>query len=131
MYTPFSNGDIRQQEIQARNVARQRIAEAIAREIRRTDFLVDCVVELVKGRGMKATTVDQIWTKLQLDSPLNDIRLIADTNVADYPGFAPWLNGQRLTLQTKAKLRLGSELNDAMYQARFSNTIGFKPALAA
>jgi hypothetical protein len=75
MYSPFSNGTIRQQDIQDRNIARQRIAEAIAKEQRRVDILVDCVVEAVGKHGMKMTTVERLWQDIQLDSQLKDIRL--------------------------------------------------------
>ena len=129
MYSPFSNGTIRQQDIQDRNIARQRIAEAIAKEQRRVDILVDCVVEAVEKHGMKMTTVERLWQDIQLDSQLKNIRLIADSNVSDYPGFSPWLNGQRLNIETSGRMRLASELNTVVYQQRFANTTGFSPCL--
>lgn len=130
MYSPFSNGTIRQQDIQDRNIARQRIAEAIAKEQRRVDILVDCVVEAVEKHGMKMTTVERLWQDIQLDSQLTDIRLKADSNVSDYPGFSGWLNGQRLNIETSGRMRLASELNTVVYQQRFANTTGFRPAYA-
>ena len=126
--TPFHNGTIRQQDIQDRNIARQRIAEAIAREARRTNVLVDIVVNAVHNHGLKATTVDQLWNDIQLDCQLKDIRLKADTNASDYPAFLGWLNGQRLNIETTGRMRLAAELNQVLYQRRFANTVGFRPA---
>ncbi len=130
MYSPFSNGTIRQQDIQDRNIARQRIAEAIAKEQRRVDILVDTVVNAVEKHGMKMTTVERLWQDIQLDSQLKNIRLIADSNASDYPGFSPWLNAQRLNIETSGRMRLASELNTVVYQERFANTTGFRPAYA-
>jgi hypothetical protein len=130
MYSPFSNGTIRQQDIQDRNIARQRISEAIAKEQRRVDILVDCVVEAVEKHGMKMTTVERLWQDIQLDSQLKDIRLKADSNASDYPAFSGWLNGQRLNIETSGRRRLASELNTVVYQERFANTTGFRPAYA-
>ena len=130
MYSPFSNGTIRQQDVQDRNIARQRIAEAIAREQRRVDILVDCVVEAVEKHGMRMTTVERLWQDIQLDSQLKNIRLIGDSNVSDYPGFSPWLNGQRLNIETSGRMRLASELNTVVYQQRYANTVGFRPLYA-
>ena len=114
MHSPFSNGTIRQQDIQDRNIARQRISEAIAKEQRRIDILVDTVVNAVEKHGMNMTTVERLWQDIQLDSQLKDIRLIADSNASDYPGFFPWLNGQRLNIETSGRMRLASELNDRL-----------------
>ncbi len=66
MYSPFSNGTIRQQDIQDRNIARQRIAEAIAKEQRRVDILVDTVVNAVENHGMRMTTVERLWQDIHL-----------------------------------------------------------------
>jgi len=130
MYSPFSNGTIRQQDIQDRNIARQRISEAIAKEQRRIDILVDTVVNAVEKHGMKMTTVERLWQDIQLDSQLKDIRLRADSNASDYPAFSGWLNGQRLNIETSGRMRLASELNTVVYQERFANTTGFRPAYA-
>ena len=131
MYSPFNtSGSIRQQDNQDKNIARQRIAEAIAQELRRVDILVDVVVEAVQNRGMNGMTVDKLWNDIQLDSRLKDIRLTADSNASDYPGFQGWLNGQRLNIETTGKMRLAAELSEVVYQYRFANTVGVRPAYA-
>jgi hypothetical protein len=131
MTSPFSNGVITQQDIRDRNIARQRIAEAIAREERRVDFLVDCTVELVRNRQAILTNLERVWDSIQSDLHLHEIRQVADNNVADYAGFSGWLNGSRLNIETRGRMRLASELNEALLQQRFANTTGFRPALAA
>ena len=130
MNSPYDNGVIRQQEIRDRQIAHQRIAEALQREASRTDLLVDHVVSVVTENPKKLTTVEQLWNAIQHDNTLNDIRVKADQNVADYPGFSGWLNGQRLNIETSGRMRLAAELNEALYQRRFANTIGFRPAFA-
>ena len=130
MNSPYENGVIRQQDIRDRNIARQRIAEAIQKEAFRTDLLVDTVVSAVRDKGMKLSTVESLWNDIQLDSALKDIRLKADQNAADYPGFSGWLNGQRSNIETTGRMRLAAELNEALYQRRFANTEGFRPAFA-
>ena len=130
MNTPFENGVIRQQDIRDRNIAQQRIAEAIRREALRTDVLVDHVVNTVSRDRTKLTTVEQLWDAIQHDTTLANIRVKADQNAADYPGFSGWLNGQRLNIETTGRMRLAAELNEALYQRRFANTVGFRPAFA-
>jgi hypothetical protein len=79
---------------------------------------------------MKGTTVERIWTSIQNDKRLRDIRLVADSNAADYNEYAAWLNGQRLNIETSGQMRLAAELNEAVYQYRYANTVGFRPAFA-
>jgi len=71
------------------------------------------------------TTGRRLWQDIQLDSQLKDIRLTADSNASDYPGFSPWLNGQRLNIETSGRMRLASELNTIVYQERFANIPAF------
>lgn len=130
MTNPFDNGVIRQQDIRDRNIARQRIAEAIQKEASRTDLLVDTVVSAVSHDRAKLTTIEQLWNAIQHDATLNSIRIKADQNASDYPGFSGWLNGQRLNIETTGRMRLAAELNEALYQRRFANTVGFRPAFA-
>ena len=126
--TPFSNdGTIRQEDIQSRNIARQRIAEAIAKEAQRTGLLVTIVIDQVaKNRLHKS--VDNLWNDIQMDGQLKAIRLKADRNVSDYPGFSGWLNGQRIRIEHAQKTRLADSMNTRIYQRRFANTVGFRPA---
>ena len=117
--TPFSNnGTIRQEDIQSRNIARQRIAQAIAKEAQRTELLVDIVIDQVGKNRQNSRSVDSLWDDIQMDGELRAIRLKAEANVSDYPGFSGWLNGLcqhswfssclRLTLPSLPPLLLGN-----------------------
>jgi putative AlgH/UPF0301 family transcriptional regulator len=129
--SPFnSHGTISQQSNQERNIARTRIAEAIAKEARRTGILVDLMVDLVGENRLNTLSVDQIWITLQKDAELEAIRVKADANVADFPGFSGWLHGQRLNIETAERMRLAASMNEKIYQHRFANTVGFRPAFA-
>src|SRR5205085_5506371 len=129
--TPFSNnGTIRQEDIQSRNIARQRIAQAIAKEAQRTELLVDIVIDQVGKNRLNNKSVDNLWNDIQMDGQLKAIRLKADRNVSDYPGFSGWLNGQRIRIEHAQKMRLAESMNIRIYQRRFANTVGFRPAFA-
>ena len=129
--TPFSNhGTIRQQDIQSRNIARQRIAEAIAREAQRTGLLVDIVIDQVGKNRLNGKSVDSLWNDIHMDGQLKAIRLKADRNVSDYPGFSGWLNGQRIHIEHAQKNRLAESMNVRINKRRFANTLGFRPAFA-
>jgi len=129
--TPFSNnGTIRQEDIQSRNIARQRIAQAIAKEAQRTELLVDIVIDQVGQNRLNSRSVDSLWEDLQMDGQLKAIRLTAEANVSDYPGFSAWLNGQRIRIEHAQKMRLAESMNTRIYQRRFANTVGFRPAFA-
>ena len=112
--TPFSNdGTIRQEDIQSRNIARQRIAEAIAKEAQRTGLLVTIVIDQVAKNRLNSKSVDNLWNDIQMDGQLKAIRLKADANVSDYPGFSGWLNGQRIRIEHAQKTRLACRQQDA------------------
>ena len=129
--TPFSNnGTIRQEDIQSRNIARQRIAQAIAKEAQRTELLVDIVIDQVGKNRLNSKSVDSLWDDIQMDGELRAIRLKAEANVSDYPGFSGWLNGQRTRIEHAQKMRLAESMNNRVYQRRFANTVGFRPAFA-
>ncbi len=128
--TPFSNdGAIRQEDIQSRNIARQRIAEAIAKEAQRTELLVNLVIDQVSKNPLNSKSVDDLWHDIQMDGQLKAIRLKAEANVSDYPGFSGWLNGQRIRIEHAQKTRLAESMHNRIYQRRFANTVGHRPAL--
>jgi len=57
--TPFStDGTIRQEDIQSRNIARQRVAEAITKEAQRTELLVTIVIDQVAKNRLNSKSVD-------------------------------------------------------------------------
>lgn len=131
MNSPFDNGIIRQQDIAQRNIARQRIAEAIARETQRTGILLNLAVEEIAKQPAKLYNVAEVWNVIQRDESLGEIKKMADRNAFDYPGFLPWLNSTRRRLEESSKGQLRKAVLKPNYQSRFRNTIGFKPALAA
>ena len=86
--TPFSNdGTIRQQGIQARNIARHAIAKAIAEEAQRTGVLVSNTIGRITMNQLAPKSVEDLWNDIQMDETLAMIQRKADANVADYPGF--------------------------------------------
>ncbi len=131
MYSPFTNGNIRQQEISDRRIAQQRIAEAIARETRRTEILLNLAVEQIESKPEGLFNVATIWNVIQRDETLYGIQSQADRNVADYPGFQAWLNGTRKRLEESGKARLRKAVLKPNHQYRFKNYIGSKSLLAA
>lgn len=131
MNTPFSNGSIRQQDINDRRIAQQRIAEAIARETRRTGILLDLAVEQIEKQPQGLYNVATIWNVIQRDETLYGIQIQADRNVADYPGFLPWLTSQRRRLEESGKARLRKAVFKPNHSYRFKNYIGSKSLLAA
>lgn len=131
MNSPYDNGIIRQQEIAQRNIARQRIAEAIARETQRTGILLDLTVEQIQTQPGRLYNVAQLWDVIQGDEGLSEIKQKADRNASDYPSFQPWITSTRRRLEESSKARLRKAVLKPNYQSRFRNTVGFKPALAA
>lgn len=121
---PFStNGTIRQEDIQASNIARSTIARSLAQEAQRTAILVDLILEQVSQNRLNSRSVDQLWADLQNDAHLQQIRQKADANASDYPNFAGWLNGQRLNLETAQRIRLAASMNERIFQRRFGNCL--------
>ena len=129
--TPFSNdGTIRQQGIQARNIARQAIAKAIAEEAQRTGVLVSNTIGRITMNQLAPKSVEDLWNDIQMDETLAMIQRKADANVADYPGFSGWLNGERMKIRYGQMKRLYDSVGDRNYQRQFANTVGFRPAFA-
>src|SRR4051794_13618159 len=95
MTNPFHNGTIHQQDISDRNIARQRIAEAIAREAQRTVILVDLAIGQINSNPQELYSAAALWNAVQCDASLMNIQRRADHNVYDYPGFTAWVNGSR------------------------------------
>lgn len=127
MNSPFSNGVIHQQDIRDRNIARQRIAEAIAREAQRTGILVDLAISRINQNPDEIPNVEHLWNDLQRDEGLRRLRLQVTHNVFDYPGFHPWVDGSRKRLEESQKNRIRKAIRKPEYQRRFANTIGFRP----
>ena len=77
--TPFSNdGTIRQQGIQARNIARHAIAKAIAEEAQRTGVLVSNTISRITMNQLAPKSVEDLWNDIQMDESLAMIQRKAD-----------------------------------------------------
>jgi len=131
MTNPFHNGTIHQQDIRDRNIARQRIAEAIARETRRTEILLNLAVEAIRNHPDDLYSVTQLWNIIQRDETLHGIHIQADQNAADYTGFLPWLNGTRKRLEESGKKRLREAVLKPNHQYRYRNYVSSKALLPA
>jgi hypothetical protein len=130
MTSPFHNGIIHQQDISERNIARQRIAEAIAREAQRTGILVDLAITRINSNPHELYSAAKLWNVIQHDETLFDIQRRVDHNVFDYPCFNDWVSGSRNRLKEKEMNRLRKALLKPQYQHRFAHTVGFRPAFA-
>ena len=131
MNTPFKDGSIHEQDIRDRNIARQRIAEAIQREAQRTGILVDMAITRIDQDSNETANVDLVWNRIQCDSDLHRIQRIANMNTADYPGFQGWLDGSRRRIESAEKDRLRKASMKRNYQYSFRHTVGFRPAFAS
>ena len=75
--TPFSNdGTIRQQGIQARNIARHAIAKAIAEEAQRTGVLVSNTIGRITMNQLAPKSVEDLWNDIvqAYEKSLDDIQ---------------------------------------------------------
>lgn len=128
MYSPFSNGVIRQQDQNDRRLAQQRIAEALAKESQRTKILVTGALNQIENDDTATSNVDLVWNRIQGDRGLRHIQLFADLNTRDYPCFEGWLNGARRRIETAEKKRLRRADERRRHQYRYANTVSFRPA---
>jgi hypothetical protein len=128
--TPYHNGSIRQQENAARNFARQKVAQMLALEATRSAVMVAFILErIVDGREL-VKAPDAVWSDVQNSIQLTSVRKVTDNHVADYPEFATWVSGRRSFIERTQKRRLNESLRSRLYQERFANTTGFRPAYA-
>lgn len=121
MNSPFSNGSIRQQEIASRNHARQEISKMLAIEATRAAVMVAYVIGRIQQQLQAPKSADAIWNEIVNSAQLVPVRRKADDNVADYPQFSGWVNGQRQQIASAQKERLRELLEPLDFQRRFGN----------
>ena len=123
MYTPYGRyGTIRQQDIQACNIARSAIANSLALEARRTAVLVSALISKIKANLLAPKPLDDLWRDIQNDSTLRQLRGTTDANVDDFSQFAGWVEGARRHLASDEKKRLENEVGFRIYtQLHFGN----------
>jgi hypothetical protein len=120
--SPFnSNGSIRQQDVQARNIARQTISQALAYEAQRTATLVTNLIGKILDLSEEKQPVDELWNQVQTSPQLATIKTKADANVADYPEFARWVSGHRAVIERQHKNRIAQVVGPIETQRRYAN----------
>ena len=99
MSSPYSNGIIRQQEIASRNHAREEISRMLAIEATRAAVMVAYVIGRIQQQLQAPTSPEALWNDIVNSAQLGPVRRKADQNVADYPQFSGWVNGQRQQIE--------------------------------
>lgn len=116
MYTPYSRyGTIRQQDIQACNIARSAIAHSLSLEARRTAVLISAIISKIKGNILAPKPIEDLWNDIQNDVTLRQLRSTTDANVDDFSQFAGWVEGARRHLASDEKKRLDTEVGFCIY----------------
>jgi hypothetical protein len=121
MNSPFHNGSIRQQEIASRNHARQVITRMLAIEATRAAVMVAYLAGRIRQQLDDVKTPDALWIDIINSAQLAPVREKADQNVADYPEFSGWVNGQRRQIETTQKAKLRELTAPSEFQQRFGN----------
>jgi hypothetical protein len=122
MSSPYtSNGNIRQQEIASRNHARREISRMLAIEATRAAVMVAYYIDRIQRQLQTPKSADALWNDVISSVQLAPVRQKADANVADYPQFSGWVNGQRNQIETTQKQRLRELLEPIDFQRRFGN----------
>lgn len=124
MYSPFSRkGTIRQQDIQACNIARSAIARSLALEARRTAVLVSAIIHNVMLNRVTPKSVEDLWKAVQNDAILRELRSRTDANVDSYSQFSGWVDGERRNLASDEQRRLDDEIGFRIYTHQFGNCV--------
>ena len=106
MSSPYSNGIIREQEIASRNHAREEISRMLAIEATRAAVMVAYVIGRIQQQLQAPKSPEALWNDIVNSAQLVPVRRKADQNVADYPQFSGWVNGQRQQIERTQKQRL-------------------------
>jgi hypothetical protein len=123
--SPFnSTGNIRQQDAQSRNIARNQISQALALESQQTRVLVSSLIGKILEKEADVRPVDDLWQDIQNSRQLTPIKSKADNNAADYPEFSTWISGQRNAIARSQKKRIEEIVGPLENQRRFANTKG-------
>lgn len=113
-----TTGTIRQQDFEARNIARSVIARLLAQEALQTTILVNRLIDLLLTRNALVPTVDDLWNRLQNNSDLRLIITTTDANVDAFTQFSGWVNGARFALASKQNSRLSCALYPRLSRQR-------------
>lgn len=105
-----THGTIRQQDLEARNIARSAIARSLAQETLKTSVLVTRLIALLVTSTALVASVDDLWARLQNNSDLRLIMNITDANVDAFTQYSGWVNGARFALASAQKSRLSRAL---------------------
>jgi len=120
-----SNGNIHQQDLQARNHARQEITRMLSIEAQRTEVMVNFLINKISDEREVLKPADAIWDDIQNSVQLRPVKAKADNNVADYPEFARLVAGRRGYIERVQKQRLQKLIEPIENQRRFANTLAF------
>jgi len=121
MSSPYSNGIIRQQEIASRNHAREEISRMLAIEATRAAVMVAYVIGRIQQQLQAPKSPEALWNDIVNSAQLVPVRRKADQNVADYPQFSGWVNGQRQQIERTQTQRLRELMEPLDFQRRFGN----------
>ena len=114
--TPFSrHGTIRQQDIQACNIARSAIAKSLVLEARRTAVLVSAIISNISANLLPSKPIEDLWKDLQNDATLRQIRSRTDANVDAFPQFTGWVEGARRHMASGETTRMENEIGFRIY----------------
>lgn len=113
-----TNGTIRQQDFEARNIARSAIARSLAQEARHTTILVTLLITKLATSTALIASIDDLWTRLQDNSDLRLLMNKTDVTVEAFTQFSGWVNGARFALASAQKRRLTRALRIRLLQQR-------------
>jgi hypothetical protein len=118
-----SNGNIRQEDIHACNIARSVIARSLALEAHHTALLVGRLINTLLLTKAPISPINELWEQLQNHPTLRAVARQTDLNVDDYNQFAGWVKGQRSHVAAVQKSRLHDALASRLYAQRFGNSV--------
>ncbi len=122
MYSPYGrDGNIRQQDNQACNIARSAIANSLALEARRTAVIVSTIIGKIMMNQATPKPIEDLWTDIQNDATLREIKSKTDVNVDAYNQFSGWVQGERRNIAYDQKRRMDDEIGFRIYTQRFGN----------
>jgi hypothetical protein len=122
MSSPYGRGGtIRQQDNQACNIARSAIARSLALEAQRTGVIVSAIIAKIMLNQATPAPIDNLWTRIQNDATLREIKAKTDANIDAYRQFAGWVQGERRNIEYDQKRRLDDEIGFRIFAQRFGN----------
>ena len=116
-----TNGTIRQQDFEARNIARSAIARSLAQEAKQTTILVTLLISRLVTSTALIASIDDLWTRLQNNSDLRLLMLTTDAHIDAFNQFSGWVNAARFALASAQKRRLTRALQARLSQQRFGH----------